>query len=63
MEEVLIISQLILYLAFYFLAYFVLPLARCFCFNFMENMTIGFAIDKAESKNANIAIEFSKQFL
>lgn len=44
---------------FSYLTRFVTPLARRSCFRFAENLTIGFAMGRAESRSANVAVSFS----
>ena len=47
-------------LLFYFLTYFVVLFAKHFCFCFRESLIISFIIGEIESKNADIAVSFSK---
>lgn len=49
---------LILYLSPYSIHYVAL-FAKCFYFYFIKNLIVGFVIDRADSKNTDIGVNFS----
>lgn len=57
-----IVVWVTLYLLLY-LIHFVLPFARHLYFRFVENLTVDFAMGRAELRGANVTIGFFRKYL